>query len=162
VDQLKIPNPLPTPIPLGKDRKGNDIENYTIAEYKAWKEDEAKLEILRWESANFREKWRKQNYKPSAKSDGDDISYIQQYTWKADTVKLDFEKLEAEIRRPLTDQDKQAEEKRRNEISRMESGKDAERYEGNPSWDDVVPIPQDDGEKPLAAISYTAEYAEGM
>lgn len=34
-------------------------------------------------------------------------------------------------------------------------------YEGNPIWDDVVPIPQDDGENALAAIAYTDEYAEG-
>lgn len=35
-------------------------------------------------------------------------------------------------------------------------------YEGNPEWDDVVPIPQDDGEGALAQIAYTDEYAEGM
>jgi protein farnesyltransferase/geranylgeranyltransferase type-1 subunit alpha len=36
------------------------------------------------------------------------------------------------------------------------------KYEGNPVWDDVVPIPQDDGEGALAQIAYTDEYAEGM
>ena len=35
-------------------------------------------------------------------------------------------------------------------------------YEGNPIWDDVVPIAQDDGEGALAQIAYTDEYAEGM
>jgi protein farnesyltransferase/geranylgeranyltransferase type-1 subunit alpha len=34
-------------------------------------------------------------------------------------------------------------------------------YESNPIWDDVIPIPQDDGENALAAIAYTDEYAEG-
>jgi len=34
-------------------------------------------------------------------------------------------------------------------------------YESDPEWDDVIPIPQDDGENPLAAIAYTDEYAEG-
>jgi protein farnesyltransferase/geranylgeranyltransferase type-1 subunit alpha len=34
-------------------------------------------------------------------------------------------------------------------------------YESDPDWDDVIPIPQDDGENPLAAIAYTDEYAEG-
>jgi protein farnesyltransferase/geranylgeranyltransferase type-1 subunit alpha len=34
-------------------------------------------------------------------------------------------------------------------------------YESDPEWDDVLPIPQDDGENPLAAIAYTDEYAEG-
>jgi len=35
-------------------------------------------------------------------------------------------------------------------------------YEGSPEWDDVVPIPQDDGEGALAQIAYTDEYAEGL
>ncbi len=41
------------------------------------------------------------------------------------------------------------------------TGKKMGRYEGNPEWDDVAPIPQDDGEGALAAIAYTDEYAEG-
>ena len=36
------------------------------------------------------------------------------------------------------------------------------KYEGDPAWDDVVPIPQDDGEGALAQIAYTDEYAEGQ
>lgn len=36
------------------------------------------------------------------------------------------------------------------------------RYEGDPVWDDVVPIPQDDGEGALAQIAYTDEYSEGI
>jgi protein farnesyltransferase/geranylgeranyltransferase type-1 subunit alpha len=36
------------------------------------------------------------------------------------------------------------------------------RYEGDPVWDDVVPIPQDDGEGALAQIAYSDEYAEGQ
>lgn len=36
------------------------------------------------------------------------------------------------------------------------------KYEGDPVWDDVVPIPQDDGEGALAQIAYTDEYSEGM
>ena len=35
-------------------------------------------------------------------------------------------------------------------------------YGGNPEWDDVVPVPQDDGEGALAAIAYSDEYAEGI
>jgi len=35
------------------------------------------------------------------------------------------------------------------------------RYEGDPEWDDIVPIPQDDGEGALAQIAYTEEYSEG-
>ncbi|KAG9244077.1 farnesyltransferas-like protein [Calycina marina] len=36
------------------------------------------------------------------------------------------------------------------------------KYEGDPAWDDVVPIPQDDGEGALAQIAYADEYAEAM
>lgn len=35
-------------------------------------------------------------------------------------------------------------------------------YESDPKWDDVVPIPQDDGEGALAQIAYTDEYSEGI
>jgi hypothetical protein len=35
------------------------------------------------------------------------------------------------------------------------------KYEDDPAWDDVVPIPQDDGEGALAQIAYSDEYAEG-
>ncbi|KAH6672937.1 farnesyltransferas-like protein [Halenospora varia] len=35
-------------------------------------------------------------------------------------------------------------------------------YEGDPDWDDVVPIPQDDGEGALAQIAYSDEYSEAM
>lgn len=35
-------------------------------------------------------------------------------------------------------------------------------YEGDPVWDDVVPIPQEEGEGALAAIAYSDEYAEGQ
>ncbi|KAI6248152.1 Protein farnesyltransferase/geranylgeranyltransferase type-1 subunit alpha [Erysiphe necator] len=36
------------------------------------------------------------------------------------------------------------------------------KYEGDPNWDDVVPIPQEDGERALAVITYTDEYSEAM
>lgn len=37
------------------------------------------------------------------------------------------------------------------------------KYENSPEWEDVVPIPQDDGgPNPLAAIAYTDEYSEAM
>lgn len=35
------------------------------------------------------------------------------------------------------------------------------RYEGNPEWDDIVPIAQVEGEGALSQIAYTEEYAEG-
>lgn len=37
------------------------------------------------------------------------------------------------------------------------------KYSDSPEWEDVVPIPQDDGgPNPLAAIAYTEEYSEAM
>jgi len=36
-------------------------------------------------------------------------------------------------------------------------------YSDDPAWEDVVPLPQDDGgPNPLAAIAYTDEYSEAM
>ncbi|KAI5779478.1 hypothetical protein EDC01DRAFT_718969 [Geopyxis carbonaria] len=35
-------------------------------------------------------------------------------------------------------------------------------YADNPDWEDIIPLPQEDGEQPLAQISYTEEYAEAM
>lgn len=54
------------------------------------------------------------------------------------------------------------EERNRRKIIGLLQGKRMGRYEGNPEWDDVVPIPQDDGEGALAQIAYTDEYAEGL
>ncbi len=53
-------------------------------------------------------------------------------------------------------------ERNRRKLRGHLEGKKMGRYEGNPQWDDVVPIPQDDGEDALAAIAYTEEYAEGL
>ena len=37
------------------------------------------------------------------------------------------------------------------------------KYSGSEQWEDVIPIPQDDGgPNPLAAIAYTEEYSEAM
>jgi protein farnesyltransferase/geranylgeranyltransferase type-1 subunit alpha len=37
------------------------------------------------------------------------------------------------------------------------------KYSDDTTWDDVVPLPQDDGgPNPLAAIAYTDEYSEAM
>jgi protein farnesyltransferase/geranylgeranyltransferase type-1 subunit alpha len=59
-----------------------------------------------------------------------------------------------------TDEDIEEERIRRRDIGHLQ-GKAMGRYEADPAWDDVVPIPQDDGEGALAAIAYTDEYAEG-
>lgn len=37
------------------------------------------------------------------------------------------------------------------------------KYSDDQDWDDIAPLPQDDGgPNPLAAIAYTDEYAEAM
>lgn len=54
------------------------------------------------------------------------------------------------------------EERNRRKLIGVLQGKKMGTYEGDPEWDDVVPIPQDDGEGALAQIAYTDEYAEGM
>jgi protein farnesyltransferase/geranylgeranyltransferase type-1 subunit alpha len=53
------------------------------------------------------------------------------------------------------------EERNRRGVIGLLQGKKMGKYEGDPVWDDVVPIPQDDGKGALAAIAYTDEYAEG-
>jgi len=60
----------------------------------------------------------------------------------------------------ITEGDIEEERNRRKLIGHLQ-GKAMGKYEGNPVWDDVVPIPQEDGEGALAAIAYTDEYAEG-
>ena len=62
--------------------------------------------------------------------------------------------------RKVTDEEIEQERIRRRDIEYLQ-GKSMGRYEADPVWDDVVPIPQDDGEGALAAIAYTDEYAEG-
>lgn len=54
------------------------------------------------------------------------------------------------------------EERNRRKLLGNLRGKKMGQYEGDPVWDDVVPIPQDDGVGALAAIAYTDEYAEGV
>jgi protein farnesyltransferase/geranylgeranyltransferase type-1 subunit alpha len=53
------------------------------------------------------------------------------------------------------------EERSRRKLIGVLQGARMGKYEGDPQWDDVVPIPQDDGEGALAQIAYTDEYAEG-
>ena len=46
---------------------------------------------------------------------------------------------------------------------KMPQDEDTIYYHDDPAWDDVEPIPQDDGGlHPLAAIAYTDEYSEAM
>ena len=60
-----------------------------------------------------------------------------------------------------TSQDDIENERNRRKIIGHLQGKKMGKYESDPTWDDVVPLPQDDGEGALAQIAYTDEYAEG-
>jgi protein farnesyltransferase/geranylgeranyltransferase type-1 subunit alpha len=159
VSQFKIPTPLPSLLPLGKDRKGRNLEDYTIEEYEAYQREQEQLRTWKWESENFRERWEEQGCKVTTEPNAAEGSIKSLHQYKAGS--FDIEKTLAELRRPLTERDVQEERERRTEISQLEKGKKMTKYAGDPVWDDVVPIPQDDGENPLAAIAYTDEYAEG-
>lgn len=155
--------PLPEPKSLGKDSKGRPIDDYTLEEYREYQEGQAELERLRRESEGFRERVRcakqaerrskrPRKTKAAVKKEGGEVSELSKR----------FEKWRVEFNTAITKTDIEEEKKRRVTIAKMEGRKMPGRYEGDPAWDDVVPIPQDDGEKPLAAIAYTDEYAEGI
>ena len=127
VKQHKIPEPLPKPGDLGKDRRGRDFGTYTPVEYKAYIQRQDELWRFRKESERFRER---------------------------------RDRLKIEQKEDQLSQDIDEERNRRKFIGNLQ-GKRMGRYEGDPLWDDVVPIPQDDGEGALAQIAYTDEYAEG-
>lgn len=65
----------------------------------------------------------------------------------------------------VTPDEIEEEKLRRKEIARLRMELYGERtgaYASNPVWDDIVPIPVEDGEGALAAIAYPEDYAEGM
>lgn len=54
---------------------------------------------------------------------------------------------------------------RRTEIAALKMelyGEKTGAYNSDPDWDDVIPMPVEDGEGTLAAIAYPDDYAEGM
>ncbi|TVY82949.1 Mevalonate kinase [Lachnellula suecica] len=124
IEKQNLPIPLPKPQDLGKDKRGRDLETYSVGEYKQYRKREREFEGLRRESVRFRN--RREKAGPG--------------------------ELEGEF----------DEEKNRRKLLGVLQGKKMGIYEGDPEWDDVVPIPQDDGEGALAQIAYTDEYAEAM
>lgn len=137
VEKLKIPIPLPKPRDLGKDFLGRDIGSYTPAEYRLWREREDRLSWLRIESGRFRAT--RERERDSDLEKGGSVEKKSERVQEAET---------------------EEERTRRREIAQLR-GKAMGRYESDPEWDDVVPIPQDDGEGALAQIAYTDEYSEG-
>lgn len=65
------------------------------------------------------------------------------------------------VKKGSREEDIEEERKRRVRMAELRGERKVGVYGGDPVWDDVRPILQDDGEKPLAAIAYTDEYAEG-
>ncbi|SPN98985.1 related to geranylgeranyltransferase type I alpha subunit (RAM2) [Cephalotrichum gorgonifer] len=65
----------------------------------------------------------------------------------------------------VTEEDVQAEKKRREEMAGLKMELYGERsgpYANDPEWDDVVPIPAQEPEGALAAIAYPDDYSEAM
>lgn len=151
--------------------------NYRFLETGAWK---------RWPSAQQKEFWKAVEQQeiphplPTPQPLGKDTSGrdIETYTPEEyrvyEQTQKDIQRLRREgvwfrDRRDLlwrkdTEEDNIGEiedEKNRRKLVGKLQRKVMGRYEGDPEWDDVVPIPQDDGEGALAQIAYTEEYSEG-
>jgi hypothetical protein len=166
----KISKPEPKPRALGVDRSGRKFEDYSVEEYSEYRRKKAEIWKLKDQSLQFRRKQRR------LASTGRSISQQRLLSDGVSSLNISSEapadetKEENSLRqrcleernRPFTEADFENERKRRLQIASMEGSKKPGLYETDPKWDDVTPLPQDDGEKPLAAIAYTDEYAEGM
>lgn len=138
-----IPVPLSPPRDLGVDRTGRPIAEYSLEEYRAYEQDQDKLAFLKHMSYYFKRKVQSQ----------------EQFERRSSQRKTDEP---VEFEPPVvTEEEVKQEKDRRGKICAMGHGKKVGKYAGDPAWDDVKPIPQDDGKNPLAAIAYTDEYAEG-
>lgn len=65
----------------------------------------------------------------------------------------------------VTPDEIEEEKLRRGEIARLRMELYGERtgaYASNPVWDDIIPMPVEDGDGALAAIAYPEDYAEGL
>lgn len=171
-EKLKIPHPLPKQLSLDSDEgvlreQRRKIETLSPDEYREYRQQQRELSLLWSQSGRFRDRARKlradtREGKGRVEAPtGKETEELQ----KLETLLAEAEqKLGVSFRPPtgsITEEDIQEERTRRIRIAELEGKKMPGIYDGDPLWDDVVPIPQDDGEKPLAAIAYTDEYAEG-
>lgn len=156
-EKHKVPLPRPSTVPVGKDRNGKKLEDYTVEDYEKYLKLQKHLKLLKQQSDEFRTRWLKGRYK-IAESREDNIGIKERHA----RPELDYETYVVAIQRPLTQKDIDEEKQRRAEIHFIETGKKMTRYAQDPAWDDITPIPQDDGPAPLAAIAYTDEYAEAI
>lgn len=79
---------------------------------------------------------------------------------------LEGESRRFRIERPDTYQEVEEEKARRREMAELRQqlygGAKGGSLSMDPEWDDVIPVQVEEPEGALAAISYPAEYAEGM
>ena len=171
-EKLKIPHPLPKPLSLDSNEvvlreQRRKIEALSPDEYREYKRQQRELSLLWSQSGRFRDRSRKLRAETREGQGRAEVSTEQksEELQKLETLLAEAEeKLGVSFRPPtgpITEKDIQEERTRRIRIAELEGKKMPGIYEGDPIWDDVVPIPQDDGDKPLAAIAYTDEYAEG-
>lgn len=126
------------PTSWGKDRFGADLGGYSPENFAKRSERALTLAALEVQHRDFLEKREREKGR-----------------W------ADPETKEAVI---ITAEELEEEKLRRKEISslRMELyGERMDPYTEDPAWDDVIPMPVEDGEGALAAIAYPEHYAEG-
>lgn len=159
-EKLKIPQPRLSTVPEGKDRFGKKLEDYTVEEYEKYVQLQRHLRLLQTQSNEFTFRWSQAEHCTAAANDTDEIVGIRE---RAEHLNPDeADRYIAQIQRPLVQSDIDEERSRRAEIYHIETGKKMTRYAQDPVWDNITPIPQDDGPTPLAAIAYTDEYAEAI
>ncbi|KAJ9143838.1 Protein farnesyltransferase/geranylgeranyltransferase type-1 subunit alpha [Pleurostoma richardsiae] len=133
---LKSP---PGPHTWGTDRSGRDVGEYAPEEFAARTEARARLACLRLLQGSFRQRWE------LAKRGALDPDTKEVFVVGEDEV--------------------DEERGRRKEIATLRMELYGERtgpYALDPEWDDVVPIPIEEGEGALAAIAYPEDYAEAI
>ena len=122
----------------GRDRFGADLGDYTPEQFSKRSERALQLAALEVQRSAFAEKRERERGR-----------WVDPKTKAAVAVTPD------EI---------EEERLRRGEIARLRMelyGERAGTYGSDPAWDDVVPMPVEDGERALAAIAYPEDYAEG-
>ncbi|RWA03353.1 hypothetical protein EKO27_g11751 [Xylaria grammica] len=131
--------PRPRDDQWGRDKKGRDIGDYTLEEYAVYEQKKSRISELDLESTFFKRNRDRAHWETKNATTGE--VYI------------------------ITEDDVRAERGRRQEMAALRSelyGVTSNPYVNDPEWDDVVPIPQEEPEGAIAAISYAEDYAEAM
>lgn len=129
---------LPRGYDWGRDKNGRDVGGYLPEQFAVRRRKEDRLAALRVEHERFLARRELKERGVSRRRGGN------------------YE---------ITEEDVQLERKRREEMAALKAelyGERAGPYANDPEWDDVVPIPAEEPEGALAAISYPDDYAEGI